>query len=108
MQFIRRRFEPSVFFTALFITNAWSADENTNILVQPISTVKKIFDLIVEGVVKYSFQVLAGVLILSVGWIIAKFVTDFVQKFLQKKSMDVTISKFIILGIKMVILGLII
>jgi small conductance mechanosensitive channel len=67
-------------------------------------TLKKVFDWIVEAVVKYSFQVLGGIIVLAAGWVIANFVARFVGNFLNKKKVDVTVAKYMVSITKMVIM----
>lgn len=65
----------------------------------------KIINLIVEYVVKYSFQVLGGIIILIAGWIVARFICKFVDDFLKKHKIDVTIAKFIVSTVRLVIMA---
>jgi small conductance mechanosensitive channel len=55
--------------------------------------------------VKYSFQVLGGIIILVIGWIFSKFAANFVQKFLDKYHVDVTVKKFLIAAIRIAVMG---
>jgi len=64
-------------------------------------TAKNLVDMIMEFLVKYSFQVLGGIIILILGWIVAKYVGNFVMKFFEKKEFDITVSKFIVGAIKL-------
>ncbi len=72
-------------------------------LFSPLSTAKHLIDLLIEGMVKYSFQVLGGLIILILGWILAGFVTKFISKFLHKRQIDVTVTKFLVGGVKLAI-----
>lgn len=72
---------------------------------QDMGTIKKIADLLIEYSVKYSFQVLGGIIILLAGWIIAKFVAGFVDKFLQKHKLDITIRKFLVGTVKLIVIA---
>lgn len=69
-----------------------------------IGTAKKLIDLMVEFCVKYSFQVLGGIIVLILGWFIANFVAKFFGQFLKKKKVDVTVAKFLVSILKLVIL----
>ncbi len=71
---------------------------------ESVSTFKKIIDWIVEAMVKYSFQVLGGIVILIIGWIIARFICRFVQEFLSKKKIDVTVAKFIVSAVRLLVM----
>jgi small conductance mechanosensitive channel len=70
-----------------------------------ISTFKKIVDWVAEALVKYSLQVIAGIIILIVGWMVARFVGRFIQNFLLQKNVDVTVTKFLVNGVKLLLMG---
>ena len=53
------------------------------IAAQQVDTFKNLINIIVEFVVKYSFQVLGGVIVLALGWMVARFVGDFIAKILK-------------------------
>lgn len=55
----------------------------------------KIIDFITEHMVRYSFQIIGALVILAVGWILAKVATGMARKALQRWSIDITIEKFI-------------
>lgn len=61
-----------------------------------LQTAKSLIGLILEFVVKYSFQVLGGIIVLWVGWFVAKYIAGIVAKLLEKQRIDVTVSKFIV------------
>lgn len=61
-----------------------------------VSTAKKLVDLILEMGVKYGFQALGGILILIVGWLIARVAAKLVADLLTKRKVDVTVSKFLV------------
>lgn len=69
-----------------------------------IDTVKNLINLVMEFFVKYSFQVLGGVIVLVLGWFVARFVGNLVLKFFEKKQFDITVSKFIVSGIRLTIM----
>ena len=60
-----------------------------------MTTTGRLMSLILEMIVKYGFQVLAGVIILIAGWLVAKFVAKFVADFLGKRRVDITVVKFV-------------
>ena len=72
----------------------------------PVTTLRKLVDLIIESTVKYSFQVLGGLIILLAGWIIARFLSRFVENFLLKHKIDITIKKFLVGFVKLVVMAL--
>jgi small conductance mechanosensitive channel len=71
---------------------------------ESVSMLKKILDWMVEATVKYSFQVLGGIVVLAAGWVIANFVARFVGNFLKKKKIDVTVAKYVVSITKMIIM----
>jgi len=70
-----------------------------------IRTVERIMDLVIDFFVKYSFQVLGAIIILIVGVIIAKWVASLLLKLFDKKNLDITLSKFLVNTLKMIIIG---
>ena len=80
--------------------------ETQPLFASEISTVKKLVDLLIEFCVKYSFQVLGGIVVLILGWLVAKFVANTLKKFLEKKKIDITVAKFLITIVKIIIIAL--
>jgi small conductance mechanosensitive channel len=74
------------------------------VMEEKIQAVQKIFDLIIDFLVKYSFQVAGAIVVLLAGWIVARAIASFVLRFLEKKQLDVTLSKFIASTVKMIII----
>lgn len=60
-----------------------------------ITTTRKLIDLALELCVTYGFQVLGGLIILTAGWLAAKFFERLAADFLAKRKVDVTIAKFV-------------
>jgi small conductance mechanosensitive channel len=54
--------------------------------------------------VKYSFQVAGAIIVLLAGWIVARTIASIVLRFLEKKKLDITFSKFIASTVKMIII----
>ncbi len=71
------------------------ADATLGALSSQIDTTKKLIDLALELCVKYGFQVLGGLVILAVGWLIARVVERVAADLLAKRRVDVTVAKFI-------------
>lgn len=69
-----------------------------------VDTLTNIINWIIEAMVKYSFQVLAGIVVLIIGWIIAGFFSKFVGEFLKKHKVDVTVAKFAMGAVKLVVM----
>ena len=72
---------------------------------EEIRAVEKIIDLVIDFFVKYSFQVLGAVIILIVGVIVARWTASFLLKLFEKKKLDITLSKFIVSSIKLIIIA---
>lgn len=71
---------------------------------EQIDTAKKLVQIITEFFVKYSFQVLGGIIVLVIGWLVAKYIASLVNKLLMKKNVDVTVTKFIVGAVKLLIM----
>jgi len=89
--------------TVIAAAPAFAAEATTS--PATVSTFKKIIDWILEAIVKYSFQALGGMVVLMAGWFVAKFAAEFVRKFLDKHKIDVTVAKFMVGTLKLVIMG---
>jgi small conductance mechanosensitive channel len=59
-----------------------------------LETVQKFADLASEFVVSYGFQMLGAVIVLILGWFVAKWVAGLVLKLCQRANLDVTLGKF--------------
>jgi len=70
-----------------------------------IETARKLIELITEFIVKYSFQALGGIVVLLISFFIAKAAGRFFGDFLSKHKVDVTISKFLVQMLKIVIIA---
>jgi len=70
---------------------------------QQVDTVKNLINVITEFLVKYSFQVFGGIVVLVLAWVVARFLGNWLMKFLEKKHIDITVSKFIVGTVKLTI-----
>jgi small conductance mechanosensitive channel len=70
-----------------------------------LETVEKIFDLVAEFLVNYSFQVFGAIIILILGWLLARWASGFVVQFCSSQDVDVTLAKFIGSGIYVLVLA---
>lgn len=61
---------------------------------QELQSIHKVVDIASEVAVNYGFQFVAAIIILLVGWQIAKWVSGLVFGLCQKASLDITLSKF--------------
>lgn len=71
-----------------------------------ISTAKKLVDLVVEFCVKYSFQALGGIIVVIAGFFLAKFVARLLENLMRRKNVDVTVAKFLISIVKIIVIAL--
>lgn len=69
--------------------------QGTQKIQEGIQMVQKLGEVAVEYLVKYGFQVLGGLIILFVGFKIAKWAANLFIKFGEKKKFDVTLTKFV-------------
>ena len=69
-----------------------------------ISALQKLINTIVEFTVSYSFQIVGAIIILLVGFYIAKWVSSLIFKICDKKNLDVTLSRFLASFIKVLVL----
>ncbi len=75
-----------------------------NVVSEQWSTAKSLIDTLIDFCVKYSFQVIGGLIVLFLGWIVAGYVAKWLLKFFNKKAIDVTVSKFIVGIVKILII----
>lgn len=71
---------------------------------EDIETIEKLFNIIIEFIVQYGFQVFGAIVILIIGAIIARWLTKLVINFCQKRKMDITLSKFLGNVVKILVL----
>jgi small conductance mechanosensitive channel len=71
---------------------------------EEIKAVERIIDIAINFFVKYSFQVLGAIIVLIVGVIVAKWVASFLLKLFEKKDIDITLSKFLVSSVKLIII----
>ena len=68
---------------------------------EELARASAIYDLIVTFLVNYSFQILGAILIFVAGIVIASKISNGLFTFCQSKGLDVTLSKFIANGVKL-------
>jgi small conductance mechanosensitive channel len=81
-----------------------AAESSGGFLASEIDTAKNLINVIAEFCVKYSFQVLGGILVLLLGFFIANMVAKFLGRFLESKKVDPPVAKFIISILKAVVI----
>ncbi len=60
-----------------------------------MDTIEKIYNTVAEFLVNYSFQVLGAIIILILGWIFARWLSNVIVRLCDSKKVDVTLAKFI-------------
>lgn len=91
----------------LFGGTAVAADAATasTTAVPQAGMVQRLIDLVIELMVTYGFQVLGGLLILVLGWFVAKSVARVIAEFLARKQADVTVTKFVASASKLIVMA---
>ena len=62
---------------------------------QELQQAQAIYQLITEFFVNYSFQILGAIIILALGVLVARKISDLVLKLCERKELDITLSRFI-------------
>jgi small conductance mechanosensitive channel len=70
-----------------------------------LESAQKMYDIVIEFFVTYSFQILGAIIILLIGIYIAKKVHFYLEKFLLGKNIDVTLTKFIAMSVRIAIIA---
>ncbi len=73
-------------------------------MTEQISALQKVINTVIDFLVNYSFQVLGAVVILVLGFLAARWVSNIVLALCQKNKFDVTLSKFIASTVRMFVL----
>lgn len=71
---------------------------------ESVQTVQKVWEMAVEYLVKYGFQVLGGIILLLIGYWVASHIASLFLKFTQKRKWDITLSRLLASALKITIL----
>ena len=71
---------------------------------QELETIQQIYNIVVEFVINYSFQIVGAIIILVVGAKIASWLGGLVTKLCEKKNIDITLARFLGSVVKILIL----
>jgi len=74
-------------------------------MLEEIESAERYLDMIIEFGVKYGFQVLAAIITLIIGLIVASWLSRVVVRACEKRNLDVTLSRFLGSVVKLVIIG---
>jgi len=72
---------------------------------EELQQAQEVYDLIVNYLVTYSFQILAAIIIMILGTLVARKASNFLENFMVKKGLDVTLSHFTASFLKIVIIA---
>ncbi len=72
---------------------------------EEIEMVQSIFSMVVDFFVRYAFQVAGAIIVLVVGWIVARSIASFLLRLLERRQIDITFSKFIASTVKLIVFG---
>lgn len=61
---------------------------------EELAGLQKIYEMLMEFVVNYSFQVVGAIIIMVLGFIVARWLGKLITGFCLKRKMDITLSKF--------------
>jgi len=70
-----------------------------------IQTAQRLIDMAIDFLVNYSFQIIGAILVLVAGILAGKFAASFLLTLLEKKNVDITLSKFLASTAKGLIIG---
>ncbi|MFC3151340.1 mechanosensitive ion channel family protein [Litoribrevibacter euphylliae] len=72
---------------------------------EELQQIEKAYDLVTEFIVTYSFQVLGAIIVLVIGFFIARAISKAMNKFCVSRGIDVTLAKFLASAVNILILG---
>lgn len=75
---------------------------------QDLKSVTQLWDAAAAFLVTYSMQILASLLLLIVGWKVSNWIATRIEKFAIAKGIDVTLSKFMASGLRLVLIALLV
>lgn len=71
---------------------------------EELATIQKAYDIVVEFIINYSFQILGAIIILLVGAKIASWLGRQVARLCEKKNVDITLARFLGSVVKILVL----
>ena len=73
-------------------------------LEQPIDYINQIYQIAVDYLVGYSFQLVGAILVIIAGIIVARWVSTFLLKVLEKRNVDITLRQFIASTVRLILM----
>jgi len=95
----------SLFAKLAFCQEEGAAEGGKMIFEAELETAGKLIDMLIEFSVNYSFQALGGIIVLILGFIVAKFAAKVLSGFFERKHIDITVSKFLVQIVKIIIIA---
>ena len=71
-----------------------------------IQSVQRIYDVVIQFLVGYSFQLFGAVIIVIAGAVVAGWVAKAVLRVLERRNVDITLRQFIAAAVRLVLIGL--
>jgi small conductance mechanosensitive channel len=75
---------------------------------QEIQQVQAIYNLVIEFFIKYSFQIVGAVIILILGILVARKISNIVFRLCERKKLDITLSRFLASATKLTIIAMVV
>ena len=72
---------------------------------EELEAVEKYMDLAVEFALKYGFQVVYAIIILIIGLIIARWLSNMVVRVCESRNLDITLSRFLANVVRITVIG---
>jgi small conductance mechanosensitive channel len=72
---------------------------------QQFHYVQQFYELTIEFLTNYSFQIIGAVIIVTIGWFLSKYVYNVLIQFFNSHDFDVTLGKFVANGIRILVFG---
>ena len=74
-------------------------------MLEEIEAAERYMDMIIELAVKYGFQVLAAVITLIIGLVVARWLSRVIVRVCEKRKLDITLSRFLGNVVKLITIG---
>ena len=78
----------------------------TSDLAPNMETAERIYEVVIEFVVTYSFQIIGALIIFGAGVVVAGWASNVLQRVLERRNVDVTLRIFIAGAAKLLLIGL--
>ena len=74
---------------------------------EELQQAQKVYKLVTEFFINYSFQIIGAIIVLAVGVLVARKVSDLVFKLCERKELDITLSRFAASAVKISIIAMV-